>query len=109
MCNVLSFPVPPKVEMPYKNIEDRQRRDRERYASTRDADIAAATVVAQAHRAAWFETPHRCPLCKALLERSTGFWDKACQHWELQKRGAKLTKKQKEGRYRGYYLRYLGR
>ena len=95
--------------MPYKNIEDRRRRDRERYASTRDADIATATVVAQAHRAAWFETPHRCPLCKALLERSTGFWDKACQHWELQKRGAKLTKKQKEGRYRGYYLRYLGR
>ena len=93
--------------MPYKNIEDRRRRDRERYASTRDAAIAVAVAAAKAHRAAWLETAHCCPLCKALLERSTGFNDKACNHPALWKRGAKLTKKQRVGRDRGYYLRYV--
>ena len=76
---------------------------------SRDAAIYVARAVAQAHRAAWLDTTHCCPLCKALLERSTGFWDKACQHKALWKRGANLTKKQKLGRESGYYLRYPGR
>ena len=93
--------------MPYKHIEDRQRRDRERYAGVRDAAIAVATAAAKAATAAWLETAHCCPLCKTLLEQTGNWYTKGCQHKALWKRGAKLTKKQRVGRDRGYYLRYV--
>ena len=64
-------------------------------------------AAAQAHRAAWLETAHCCPLCKTLLEQTGNWYTKGCQHKALWKRGAKLTKKQKFGRDYGYYLRYV--
>ena len=85
--------------MPYKHIEDRQRRDRERYAGVRDAAIAVATAAAQAATGRHGSmTAHCCPLCKTLLEQTGNWYTKGCQHKALWKRGAKLTKKQKFGR-----------
>ena len=78
--------------MPYKNIEDRQRRDRERYAGVRDAAIAVATAAAQAHRAAWLDEAHCCPLCQTLLEQTGNWYTKGCQHKALWKRGRQADK-----------------
>ena len=62
LCNVLSFPSLPKLKCRTRHIEDRQRRDRERYANYKGCGYSCGHSSGPGgHRAAWLETASLLP------------------------------------------------